>query len=110
MVPEGMKTAASFPKRSATRSHNRLTLGSSPLCSSPTSARAMASRIAGVGRVWVSDSRLTRTGGALGSRGGGVYVIGFPSDLRPQPKPRGYLNLAALSPVCISTHEFQGRH
>jgi hypothetical protein len=72
MVPDGMKTAASFPKRSETRSHSRLTLGSSPICSSPTSARAMASRIAGVGRVWVSDSRLMRTGWALGSGGGGV--------------------------------------
>ncbi len=27
---------------------------------------------AGVGRVWVSDNRLIRIGGAFGSRGGGV--------------------------------------
>src|SRR3979490_553469 len=66
MVPEGRNTAASWPSRSATRSHNRLTVGSSPICSSPTSARAIASRIAGVGRVCVSDSRLMGTGAALG--------------------------------------------
>ena len=72
MVPEGMNTAASLPSRSATRSHRRLTVGSSPICSSPTSALAIASRIAGVGLVCVSDSRLMRTGVALGSRGAGV--------------------------------------
>ena len=30
---------------------------------------------AGVGRVWVSDNRLMRTGRALGSRGEGVYIM-----------------------------------
>ena len=35
-------------------------------------AADLASRIAGVGLVWVSESRLIRTGGAFGSRGEGV--------------------------------------
>ena len=72
MVPDGMNTAASLPSRSATRSHSSFTVGSSPICSSPTSARAIASRIACVGRVCVSDSRLMRMGSALGSREAGV--------------------------------------
>ena len=72
MVPDGMNTAASLPSKSATRSHSKFTVGSSPICSSPTSARAIASRMPRVGRVWVSDSRLMRTGGSFGLRGAGV--------------------------------------
>jgi len=72
MVPDGMYTAASLPSKSATRSHSIFTEGSSPTCSSPTSARAIASRIPCVGRVWVSDSKLMRTAGALGSGRAGV--------------------------------------
>jgi hypothetical protein len=55
MVPLGRKTAASWPSRSATRSQRALTVGSANDCSSPTSASAIARRIAGVGRVWVSE-------------------------------------------------------
>jgi hypothetical protein len=55
IVPEGMKTAASNPSSSATRSHNALTVGSPKCCSSPTSASAIARRISGVGRVCVSE-------------------------------------------------------
>ena len=54
IVPEGRNTAASLPSRSATISHRRFTLGSSMRCSSPTGARAIASRMAALGRVWVS--------------------------------------------------------
>src|SRR4029453_19084416 len=49
--------AASLPVTSAHRSWSRLTVGSSPYQSSPTSASAMAVRMAGVGRVTVSDRR-----------------------------------------------------
>ena len=55
IVPEGRKTAASKPSSSATRSHSALTVGSPKCCSSPTSASAIALRISGVGRVWVSE-------------------------------------------------------
>src|SRR5437868_13425845 len=49
--------AASFSKISAARSCKRLTVGSSPYTSSPTSAAAIARRISGVGFVTVSDLR-----------------------------------------------------
>src|SRR5919206_1297100 len=55
--PVGVKSAASFSKISAARSCRRLTLGSSPYTSSPTSASAIARRMAGVGRVTVSLRR-----------------------------------------------------
>ena len=55
IVPLGRKTAASWPSRSATRSHSALTVGSANDCSSPTSASAIARRMAAVGRVWVSE-------------------------------------------------------
>ena len=54
IVPEGRNTARSLPRSSAAISHSRFTLGSSMRCSSPTGARAIASRMAAVGRVWVS--------------------------------------------------------
>src|SRR5438270_10992582 len=57
MVPLGAQSAASLPSRSATRSCRRLTVGSSPYTSSPTSAVAMAARIGSVGRVTVSLRR-----------------------------------------------------
>jgi hypothetical protein len=57
IVPEGMNTPASCPSRSATRAQSARVVGSESDCSSPTSARAMASRIPGVGRVWVSLNR-----------------------------------------------------
>src|SRR2546426_7142423 len=59
MVPEATKRPASFPSRSAAIDSSRLTVGSSSQTSSPTSARAMASRISGVGSVNVSDRRST---------------------------------------------------
>ena len=58
IVPVGKKIARSLPRRSAIRSWSSLTVGSAWRCSSPTSAVAIASRIASVGRVWVSENRL----------------------------------------------------
>jgi len=57
IVPEGMNTAASLPSSAATRSHRALTVGSSNAASSPQSAFAIACRMAGVGRVLVSDPK-----------------------------------------------------
>src|SRR3546814_319652 len=58
IVPVGKKIARSLPSSSAIRSCSRLTVGSALRCSSPTSAPAIAARIASVGRVWVSENRL----------------------------------------------------
>jgi hypothetical protein len=55
--PVGVNSASSFPNRSATRCWSSTTVGSSPYTSSPTSAAAMARRIAEVGRVSVSERR-----------------------------------------------------
>src|SRR6516165_582789 len=57
IVPDGTNTAASLPSRSATTSSSRLTVGSSPKTSSPTSAAFMAARMPAVGRVTVSLRR-----------------------------------------------------
>ena len=54
IVPLGRNRPRSWPSSSATRSWRRLTVGSSPRCSSPTSASAMARRMPSVGWVWVS--------------------------------------------------------
>ena len=55
IVPDGRNTAASLPSSAAMRSQSAVTVGSVPACSSPTSARSIAWRIAGVGRVCVSE-------------------------------------------------------
>src|SRR5438132_10867692 len=57
MVPEGTYSAASFPSNRAVTSWRRLTQGSSPKTSSPTSASAMARRMPGEGFVTVSLRR-----------------------------------------------------
>ena len=57
MVPEGTKRAACLPRRWAMFASSALTVGSSPMTSSPTSALAMAWRISGVGFVTVSLRR-----------------------------------------------------
>src|SRR4051794_9732070 len=59
MVPDGTNSAASWPISPATRSSSARIVGSSRYTSSPTSASAMARRIAAVGRVTVSDRRST---------------------------------------------------
>ena len=55
--PVGMNSAASCPNSPATRSSSAATVGSSPYTSSPTSAAAIAARIASVGLVRVSERR-----------------------------------------------------
>src|SRR5690606_847735 len=62
--PVGVNSAASCPKSSAISASSAATVGSSPYASSPTSARAIASRMAGVGRVTVSERRSTSGGSA----------------------------------------------
>src|SRR3954453_10496490 len=57
IVAVGTYTAASWPSSAAVRRSSSVTVGSSNHCSSPTSARAIASRIAADGRVIVSDRR-----------------------------------------------------
>src|SRR5215472_11285735 len=64
MQPVGRNSAASRSKISAARRSRRLRVGSSPYTSSPTSASAMARRMAGVGRVTVSLRRSTTEDGA----------------------------------------------
>src|SRR5690348_10992153 len=69
IVPDGTNRAASLPVISAKVSWRRLTVGSSPYWSSPTSASAIARRMAGVGRVTVSERRSTSTGPPYGTTG-----------------------------------------
>src|SRR5438132_11912953 len=57
IVPVTRNSAASVPVTSAARSWRRCTVGSSPYQSSPTSASAMARRMASVGLVTVSERR-----------------------------------------------------
>ena len=57
IVAVGTKTESSWPRISAVRRSSSLTVGSSRICSSPTSAFAIASRIACVGFVAVSERR-----------------------------------------------------
>ena len=65
----GTNSAASLPSSSAARSSSARAVGSSPHTSSPTSAPAIAARIAGVGFVNVSDRRSTITAGLAGFAG-----------------------------------------
>ena len=60
--PVGVNSAASWPSSSATRRSSSVTVGSSPKTSSPTSAAAIAARMAGVGRVTVSLRRSITSG------------------------------------------------
>src|SRR5712691_1883263 len=66
-VPEATNRPASLPNRSAAMASSRLTVGSSSHTSSPTSARAIASRISGVGSVSVSERRSTTSCMAVSS-------------------------------------------
>src|SRR4051794_41569453 len=54
IVPDGVYNAASVPSAAAASDCKRLTVGSSPYSSSPTSESAIARRISGVGVVNVS--------------------------------------------------------
>ena len=85
MVPDATKRPASFPSRAAARSSSALTVGSSPKTSSPTSASAIARRIAGVGLVTVSERRSIRGMVRRGYRGRGHGVSGGPFGARHDP-------------------------
>src|SRR5262245_57116066 len=61
IVPDGTNRAASLPSNCATRSSRRLTVGSSPNTSSPSSAAFMAARIPAVGRLTVPLRRSIRS-------------------------------------------------
>src|SRR5690349_6123264 len=74
-VPDETKSAASLPVRRAASSSRRRTVGSSSHTSSPTSAPAIASRMAWVGSVSVSDRRST-TSCMSGSPRGGLQPLG----------------------------------
>src|SRR4249920_3878111 len=63
IVPLGTNSADSLPVSVATRRSSAITVGSSPNTSSPTSASAMAFRMAAVGLVTVSLRR--STGGSV---------------------------------------------
>ncbi len=54
IVPEGRKTAASLPSSSQVIRWSSVVVGSSPFCSSPTSAAHMNWRISREGRLAVS--------------------------------------------------------
>ena len=60
IVPEATNRPASLPSSSAARSSRAMTVGSSPKTSSPTSASAIARRMAGDGFVTVSLRRSIR--------------------------------------------------
>jgi len=55
IVPDGRNTAASLPRSAAIRSVSAHTVGSSPCCSSPTSAAIIAAFMAADGFVCVSE-------------------------------------------------------
>src|ERR1700674_64944 len=92
MQPDGTNSADSFPKISAARSSSRLTVGSSPYTSSPTSASAIARRISAVGRVTVSLRRSTipsirfTSSGSLRIPVFAIVALTFPSPSAPSPQ------------------------
>ena len=57
IVAVGTNTASSCPSSAAPRSSSAMTVGSSRFCSSPTTASAIAARMAAVGWVTVSERR-----------------------------------------------------
>ena len=78
IVPDGTNKADAFPNVSAIFSSSLITVGSSPKTSSPTSASAIARRIAGVGFVTVSD-RMSITSGHS--------CLGLPAPILAPPLP-----------------------
>src|SRR5258706_11362795 len=95
MVPEVTNRPASLPSRAAAVASRRWTVGSSPHTSSPTSARAMASRISGVGSVSVSERRSTMscTGSLLPL--GAVEAVGH-GPAQPLDRPLAPLAVAVV--------------
>src|SRR6266516_6943951 len=85
MVPVATYRPASFPVTSAERSCRRLTVGSSPYQSSPTSASAIARRMAAEGFVTVSERRsIGRATGGSEYRGR-LRPAGLDADRPAQP-------------------------
>src|SRR5687768_15905837 len=80
-VPDVTKRPPSCPIRSAARASSLLTVGSSSHTSSPTSARAMASRISGVGNVSVSERRSTMSCTVLPLPLGAQALTSAPAEL-----------------------------
>src|SRR6266480_283792 len=91
IVPDATKRPASLPIRSAATASRRLTVGSSSQTSSPTSARAIASRISGVGSVSVSERRSTMS--CKGAYPPLISALG-PEPLDGAPAPLGVTVLA----------------
>ena len=81
IVPLATKTAASLPNRSAAIASRRLSVGSSPKTSSPSSASAIARRISGEGWVTVSLRRSTSLNWGLLRRLVSCSVIRLVSQL-----------------------------
>src|SRR5436190_3325920 len=77
IAPVGTKSAASLPVISAARSWRRFTVASSPYQSSPTSAEAIARRIASEGLVTVSERR------SIGAGTGRQYIRGVRRNVLP---------------------------
>src|SRR4051794_38057596 len=93
-VPDGKKSPACMPKRSAQTSWSLLTVGSSPNTSSPTAASAMALRMPGEGWVTVSLRKST----------GLMHAFYNPASLTGRLHlNRSILALAALL-ACSSVH------
>src|SRR5690606_32783599 len=90
IVPLGRKSAASLPSRNAAFSSRARTVGSSPKTSSPTAARAMASRIASVGWVTVSLRR-----SMTGSVSSCMSIISDDEHDRPATEEVVFLQLPA---------------
>src|SRR5213596_2570484 len=91
IVPDATKRPASLPIRSAATASRRLTVGSSSQTSSPTSARAIALRISGVGSVSVSERRSTMS--CKGAYPPLISALG-PEPLDGAPAPLGVTVLA----------------
>src|SRR5689334_16165021 len=89
MVPDGTNKAASLPRTAATRSSSRRAVGSSLKTSSPTSAAAMAARMAGVGRVTVSLRKSMMSGMELPQLRALALRRGLPVRLLQEPAAVG---------------------
>src|SRR5262245_24162081 len=75
MLPLGTNRAASLPTMAAARASSFFTVGSSPKTSSPTSASAIAWRMAGVGCVTVSERKSMRVRFDFSVVGKDVYMV-----------------------------------
>src|SRR4051812_10965087 len=110
IVPLGRNSAASWPNNEATRSCRAFTVGSSPRCSSATSADAIARRIPSLGRVWVSDRRFTTlTPAAYEAAGARARCLRSGYALRPNPYE---VRLVAVEvrPAAVVFHALRAHH